>query len=160
MSHFTIIMDTVAQYRTTDYGILYESRHVFSTTKSHSPTRVVIWNNTHRPNPDRGKQLGDKLRDGCIVTKYSTPGITERRYIDPQGKPTDEKVTILLSPESTAICADTRLNTGQPGSGQVYAQDRLDDGDTAKLILPDGTNADVVLHFPRGHNGHGYATFS
>jgi hypothetical protein len=139
-----------------DYGVTYRSTYVYQTTKSHGPTRLVVWSNTDRPNPDLGKQLGDTLRNGNKVTAYSER-YTRGQYVDPHNEPTDSPVSYLLTPESTAICADTRFNTGQPGSGQVYGDGTLADGDTAELTYPDGTTELVTLHLPAHHNGHGSA---
>jgi hypothetical protein len=159
-AHHTIVLDT-GNARDASYGIKYRGRNVYSTRKSHSPTRLVVWDNTGRPNPDLGKGLGDKLRNGNVLTTYTVgQGHGTRRYIDPQGNPSDEPITILLTPESSVICADTRMNTGQPGSGQVYAPGVLADGDSATLVYPSGTRREVILHFPAHTNGHGYAKFA
>ena len=142
------------------YGITHRSAFVYDTrVYGGAPTRVNVWSNTGRPNPDKGKSLGDTLRNGNVLTEYSLPGTATREYLDPHNAPTDDPVSILLTPESTVMCADTRMNTGQPGSGQVFARNiRLGDGDTADLIYPEGTVQRVTLHFPRHHNNHGYAT--
>ncbi len=157
IEHHNVLIDAASAYWTEHYGVLYKSRHVYSTTRSHSPTRIVVWDNTCRPNPDKGKGLGDRLHGGNVLTRHSAPGTATAAYTDPHGKPTDDPVTILLSTESTVICADTRFNTGQAGSGQVYATDGLGDGDTATLVYPDGSTIEVVLRFPPHNNGHGYA---
>jgi hypothetical protein len=160
--HHTMVLDTSTRYDQEHYGVMYRGRHVYQTTKSTAPTRLVVWDNTKRPNPDNGKQLGDTLeagdRRGNTATRWAIDsGHTRGRYLDPMNRPTDSRYSLLLTPESSAMCADTRMNTGQPGSGQVYSQGRLGDMDTATLVYPDGTTAEIVLHFPKWHNGHGFA---
>lgn len=157
MPHHLIILDT-ADSREASYGITHHSRHVYRTTKSHGPTRLKVWDNTSRLNPDRGKHLGEPIGGGNTLTKYSQPGTATATYIDPKGNPTDDAVTILLSPESSAITSNG-TNTGTVASRQVYHTDVLGDGDTATLSYPDGTYREATIHFPPYHNGHGYATF-
>jgi len=162
MTHHLIVMDAASEYKFNSYGITHESRNVFHTTKSYAPTRLVVWSNVKRVNPDMGKQLGDTLetgdRRGNIVTDYSIR-YTHGKFLDPQNEPTDEVTSILLSPESSAITSNG-TNTGTVASGQVYAPGRLHDNDDATLIYPNGTVVGVVLHFPPHHNGHGYATIT
>jgi hypothetical protein len=140
IEHHVIVMREAPTDKREHYGVLYESCLVYDTTKSHSPTRLVVWDNTNRPfRADRAT--------------WNTSGA----FLDPHNNGTDDPVSFLLSPESTCICADTRMNTGQPGSGQVYARgERLGEADTATLIYPDMTALTVALHFT--NNGHGIAT--
>lgn len=165
MTHFVIALDNVSKDRHDSYGVICQSRNVYRTGKSHGPTRVVVWDNLTYPNPDYGKKLGDTLqagqRRGNKVTEYSLR-YTEGRWLDPGNEPTDNVVSILLTPESSAICSDTSMNTGQPGSGQVYdnSQGIMRDGDTATLVYPNGAQVNVTLRFPPHRNGHGYAEFS
>lgn len=162
MTHHFIVMDTADRYRTEQYGVTHQSRNVYQTTKSSGPTRLVVWSNVKRLNTDKGKKIGDTLevgdRRGNIVTEYSLQ-FTRGTYLDPNHKPTDEPVSLLLSPESSAITSNG-TNTGTVASGQVYAPGRLADSDTATLSYPNGTMVEVVLHFPPHHNGHGYATIT
>lgn len=160
MTHHFIVLDNADNYSRETYGILYKSRNVFDTTVSHGPTRLVVWDNTVRVNPDRGKQLGETLtvgdRRGNRVTEYNRR-YTEGTYLDPRNAPTDALVSILLTPEASAITSNG-TNTGTVASGQVYASGRLADGDTATLSYPHGLDADAILHFPKHHNGHGFVT--
>ena len=154
MTHHDIPMLPATESRA-HYGIIHSSAFVYDTTKSHSPTRVDIWDNTGRPNPFRNAKLGDVIRNQTVTEWFLGTGKTEPRYFDPQNEPTDAELSILLSTESSVICADTRMNTGQPGSGQVYGPGRLGEGDTATLHFADGHKQNVTLHFT--NNGHGYA---
>lgn len=152
--HYMIIMEGVPESRM-GYGIRAESKYVYRTNKSHSPTRVVVWDNTGRPN----KRNGQPVEYGNYGPKDGGNG----RWLDPHNKATDDMLSIELTPEASVICANTDMNTGQPGSGQVYDKDAdvLRDGDTATLVYGHGGFGDVeiTLHFPPGHNGHGHATF-
>jgi hypothetical protein len=161
MTSHIIVLDASKPYDYEHYKITHRSRNVFSTTALRlAPTRLVVWQN-HRPNPFYGAELGDVIGDQTVNEYFLATGRTKPRLLDPQNKPTDEPVTLLLSPESSALCANTDLNTGQPGSGQVFARGvTLDREDTATLVYPDGTTREVTLHFPPYHNGHGYATFN
>jgi hypothetical protein len=144
IEHHVIVMNEVTGDRRDFYGILYKSSLVYRTTRSNAPTRLVVWDNTSRPfNADRAA--------------WNTRGA----YLDPHNRGTDDEISFLLSTESTVICADTSRNTGQPGSGQVYAsggQEVIGDGDTATLVYPDMTAQRVILHMPPHQNGHGTAT--
>lgn len=163
MTHHDIVLDVASKSRAY-YGITHTGRNVYDTTTRGGPTRLAVWENIGRPNPYHGAQLGDRPCKGrgeldITITEYSLPK-TLPRFLDPHNNPTDEPVSLLLSPESTVICSNTSMNTGQPGSGQVYAEGKLADGDTATLFFPLGDTREVVLHFPPHHNGHGYATFA
>lgn len=141
--HHTISMVAV-NANAMGYGIRAQSEFVYRAT-DHYPVRVVLWDNTSRPN------------DGHIA--YAGDG----RWLSPNNKATDDMLTILLSPESIGISSNRDMTTGQPGSGQVYDRnaERLMDGDTATLVYDRNGfgNVEVTLHFPRFHNGHGHATF-
>lgn len=146
-----------------DYGVMFKSAYVYMSAVCHGPTRVVLWSNLDRPNPDLGKPLGAMLeagdRRGCRVTKYSLK-YTAGRYLDPHNEPTDDPFTVLLTPESSVITSNG-TNTGTVASGQVYARPecRLADLDRALLVFPAGPPVAAVLHFPRYQNGHGHAEF-
>lgn len=158
MTHHLIILNAPSMDQA-HYGILFSSRHVYHARRaSDGPLRLKVWLNSGRPNPDLGKSEGDEMRNGNRVTKYSPPGTVTAAYLDPHNRPTDDPVSVLIGPESVAICSDTRMNTGQPGSGQVYAPGTLRDGDTATLSFPDGTTGEIALHFPPHSNGYGHAT--
>lgn len=161
MTHHFIVMDTADSYSTGAYGITHRGRNVYDTAKSSGPTRLVVWSNVKRLNIDKGKPLGDTLRvgdrRGNIVTEYSLQ-FTRGSYLDPHNNPTDDAVSLLLSPESSVITSNG-TNTGTVASGQVYAPGKLADGDTATLSYPNGTMVEVELHFPPHSNGHGFATF-
>jgi hypothetical protein len=143
IENHVMVMRDAGEYRRDSYGVLYQSCLVYDTTKSHAPTRLDVWSNTDRPyNEDRAT--------------WNTRG-KGFKYLDPHNNGTDDEVSFILSPESSVICSDTSRNTGQPGSGQVYAEgERLGEGDTATLVYPDWTIQRVVLHFT--NNGHGIAT--
>lgn len=146
MAHHMIVMDTA---KANDYGITHRGRNVFDTTGSHSPTRLVAWDNTGRPNP----RNGEPVRFG----QYGPAGGGDGKYLDPHNEATDAPASLLLTPESTCITS-SGTNTGTVASGQVFAPGRLADGDTATLSFPDGTTREAVLHFPPHRNGHGFAT--
>ena len=167
MTHHEILMIETAEYRRDHYGVTHSSLYVYGTSTSHSPTRIDMWDNTGRPNPFKGMKLGDVAFKGNphreqVITEWFANKASRpltAKYFDPQNEPTDAPVSILISPESSAICADTSMNTGQPGSGQVYDKGvTLRREDTATLRFLDGTTRDVALHFT--NNGHGYATFT
>jgi hypothetical protein len=172
IEHHTIILD-VADESSAQYGVAFRSRFVYDTTKSSSPTRLDVWANAGRPNPYHGMKLGDVAFEGNphrqqVITqwfldtnrKFHADPLTAK-WFDPQNNPTDDPFTILLSLESSVICSTPGMNTGFPGSGQVYAKGtRLGDGDTATLIYPDGSTREVTLHFPPHNNGHGFAKFN
>lgn len=155
MTHHYITLDNTAEYRSQEYHVIYTSRNVFRSVKSTSPTRVEVWDNTFRLNP----RNGEPVRYGS----YGPVDGGNGKYLNPRNIATDDELTVLITTESTAICADPAFNTGQPGSGQVYATDEagryvtFKEGDTATLSTPDGTLKSVTLHFTS--NGHGYATF-
>ena len=161
IENHVMVMRDAGEYRRDSYGVLYQSCLVYDTTKSHAPTRLDVWSNTDRPNPYYGAKLGDRPCEGrgaldITITEYSLPK-THAKYLDPHNDPTDDEISFLLSPESSVICSDTSRNTGQPGSGQVYAKgERLGEGDTATLVYPDWTVQRVLIHFT--NNGHGIAT--
>lgn len=154
MTHHLIVLDNASDYRNEHYGVMYESRNVFATSSSgrYTPNRIALWNNLRRPNPRNGERV-----------RYGDYGVIDGgngKFLDPQNKATDDTVSILITPESSVLCANTSMNTGQPGSGQVFAKDvLLSDGDTATLSYPRGLTREVTINLPRGHNGHGTATF-
>lgn len=164
MTHHTVILDAASESRAR-YGILYVGRHVYDTTESSAPTRLNVWSNENRPNPYHGAKLGDRVGRGemerTVTRWFLNSGQCDPLYLDPHNEPTDDPISLLLTTESSAICSNTSMNTGQPGSGQVYARGaKLADGDTATVIYPGGQAQDIVLHFPPNNNGHGYATFA
>lgn len=153
MTHFKIQMSPVSQ-SSMGYGIRAKSMYVYETVRSHYPTRVVLWDNTGRPN----KRNGEPVRYG----EYGPRDGGNGRWLDPHNKATDDMLTILLSTESIGISSTPGMSTGQRGSGQEWAiADKMRDGDTATLVYDrDGFgDVEVTLHFPPHSNGHGYATF-
>jgi hypothetical protein len=112
------------------YGITHRSEHVYRVAgkgvhnRSH-PHRIQVWDNTVRPNsdPDRLTEFTGRVGPGA--------------YIDPQGKGTDDPITVTTSAESIAITNSGR-NTGTEPSGQVYAPQTLTIGDYVVLTYPDG----------------------
>lgn len=154
MTHFMIPM-VAGDKRDQGYGIRAKSAFVYDTTKSHYPTRLVLWDNTGRPNKRNGEPVS--------YTNYGPRDGGNGRWLDPSNRATDDMLTMLLTTESIGISSDTSMNTGQPGSGQVYAPavGKMGDGDTATLIYDRAGFGDVevTLHFPPHRNGHGFATF-
>jgi hypothetical protein len=117
MSGHAVALAAAKERQTRDYGITHESAHVYRVAGDSGPHRIVVWDNARR-------QLVDS--DGCA------------RYVDPRQEVTTDRTSVLITGEAAAICADTRLNTGQPGSGQVYGEGVLRDGDDVMLTYPDG----------------------
>jgi hypothetical protein len=117
------------EYRSKHYGIEYTSAYVYRTKREAGPSRLQVWSNLHRPNPHPGE------------TKWGAMGPIggDGKYLDPHNKGTDEKFSVLLSPEATVISAHGD-STGTAASGQVYAKDHpvLDTGDVLVLVYPDG----------------------
>jgi hypothetical protein len=116
--------------RDNTYGIMFQSAHVYRMAGPglHNrafPHRIVVWDNTVRPNT--GGRTG--------------PGT----YVDPNGKGTDAPTSWLTSSESVTI-TNGGTNTGTVASGQVYADDTLRVGGRVQLAYPDGTtSAPMVL---------------
>jgi hypothetical protein len=139
---------TPADANAASYGITHRSAYVYDTSRSSSPTRVVVWSNEGRPNPRNGQPI----RWGQAGPIDGGNG----RYLDPSHQATDSPVTVLLTPESSVITANG-TNTGTQASGQVYppAGAPIRAGDTLTLIYPDGTEAAHVARFT--NNGHGIA---
>jgi hypothetical protein len=52
-----IAMVPASKYRQEHYGVTHESALVYRTNTSHSPTRVQVWDNTRRVNPDPGGRI-------------------------------------------------------------------------------------------------------
>lgn len=142
-----IPMLPVSAYRTASYEIMYESKFVYRTRKSSAPTRVVMWGNTERPNP----RNGEPVRYG----DYGPIDGGNGRYLDPNNNPTDDPVTVLLSPESTAI-TDNGTNTGTEASGQVYAPERL--ATDATVTSSFRTVPVLITAYSLQTTGHGYLT--
>lgn len=157
MTHHDIPM-VPAKASRRDYGVIHSSAFVYhGLRKWGGPTRIDVWDNTDRPNPYKGAKLGEVIGQQTITEWFVSTGKTEPRFFDPHNEPTDAEISILISPESSSMCADTYYNTGSPGSGQIYAPDDavLRKGDTATLRFADGHEQNVTLHFT--NNGHGYA---
>jgi len=134
------------EYRREHYGIEYTSAYVYRTKGNTGPTRIQVWNNLRRPNPHPGE------------TKWGAMGPIggDGKYLDPYNKGTDEKVTVLLEPESTVISAHGD-STGTAASGQVWARDVvLETGDVLVLVYPDGSEERRVLTFTDNY-GRGQA---
>lgn len=152
-----IVMTPATAYRTEHYGITHTSDYVYLNPRAGNfPTRVVVWDNTRRVNPDPGGpvQFGQ-------YGPLPTGG--DGKYIDPSNRATDDELTILLTPESVTIDA-YGTGTGTRGSGQLWAPDGeiLRDGDTVRLIFVDPVGeprvSDYVARIPHNANGHGYLT--
>lgn len=124
------------EYRRDHYGIEYTSAYVYRTKHEAGPSRLQVWSNLRRPNPHPGE-----TRWGAVG-----PIGGDGKYLDPHNKGTDEEVSVLLSPEATAISAHGR-STGTAASGQVYAKGHpvLDTGDVLVLVYPDGREERRVL---------------
>lgn len=129
------------------YGIRYLSRYVFRTSRGSHPTRVVYWDNTGRENP----RNGEPVRFG----EYGPIDGGHGKYLDPHRRATDAAVSILLSPEASAI-TNNGTNTGTEASGQVYASAGavIREGDHLHLVWPSGARVSFTAHFT--NNGHGY----
>lgn len=143
-----VAMSPASAYRTEHYGVLHSSAFVYRTSKTHSPTRVDVWDNTRRLNPDDG----GPIQHG----KYGPIGGGNGKYLDPHNKATDAERSVLLTPECTVITAQ-RNGTGHPDSGQVWAKPVLNDGDQIVLVYLDGSAEVATVVFPRYGNGHGHA---
>lgn len=162
MTHHIIPMFVSTAYDKEHYNITHRSAFVYDSQRTHSPMRLVVWDNMNRPNPYRNAKLGDVIGTGqnaqTITEWFLSTGRTKPRFYDPHNEPTDEPFSFLLSLECTVI-TNSGTNTGTIASGQVYAPDtKLMDGDTATLKYTDGTEQEVTLHIPRHNNGHGHAT--
>lgn len=137
-------------YWTEHYGILFESAFVYETNRSHSPTRLQVWDNTRRPNPDPGGpiQWGE-----CGPLPTGGDG----KWIDPNNRATDTERSYLIKTEATTIDA-YGTGTGSVASGQVYSTDprRICDGDRVLLRFADGAELDMIAVLPQHGNGYGY----
>jgi len=116
------------------YGITHKSTTVHKVTGKRDgsyPHRVVVWDNTGRPNtePDRWNEYSGKPGPG--------------QFLDPRRKGTDEPTSILLTAEAVVIDA-YGTGTGTPGSGQVYGAP-LAVGQTVTLRYPDGSTATYTI---------------
>jgi hypothetical protein len=119
----TIQLRSASEYRTREYGVLFESIGTFETAgrqNSHFPHRVVVWDNTSRPMNDSGTI-----------------------FCDPIGKNTEDRQTVLISAESIVLSAHRDPNPDP----------RLDiflkDGDLVTLVFPDGTTRQFVSRVPK-----------
>ena len=137
-----------SDYDQKTYGIRYHSQYVYRVAGSASPTRIVVWDNTVRPN----------ARDGQSV-RYGNYGPIDGgngRYLDPHHNATDVPFSFLVSPEASVISAHGD-GTGSKASGQVYAptSESLRTGDELILTLPNGGAFSVRVRMT--NNGHGVA---
>lgn len=130
MNTHSVSLVPVTDYDRNTYGIVAQSHYVYRTTKSSSPTRVVIWDNAKR---DQGQGM----------------------YLDPHNKLTSARYTILLTTECTAITSNG-TNTGTEASGQVWADSIIRDGDLIELNTGTGIDGQFTAVFPRFGNGHGH----
>ena len=149
MTVHTIVLETA---RPNTYGITYRSTSVYSASRSYSPTRIVVWDNTGRPNMRNGQPQR--------WTNYGKRDGGNGRFLDPANNATDDAVSVLLTPESTVI-TDNGTNTGTVVSGQVYAESQtrdIDTGDVLRLLYPDGRIESRVVRMTS--NGHGNATLT
>lgn len=112
-----------------------ERRVSFRLHNPEYPHRILVWDNTGRPNTD------PETRDEH--GRNAGPG----RYLDPSRKGTDAETTVRLSSESTAISPNrSRPATGDPRSGQQYAQDVvLTVGDYVILESTEGLSEPYVI---------------
>lgn len=141
MSTAIIPLKAATEYRTESYGVLFEGMFVHRVTGKglHNrsyPHRVVVWDNTRRPNP----RNGEPVRYG----QYGKLDGGDGKYLDPNHNATDAEQTFILDAECISITAD-RTGTGHPQSGQVYAPVELEVGQYVVLIYPDGTTSDPMV---------------
>lgn len=130
-------MVPVAAQRTADYGITHQSLFIYGRA-----VRVQAWENR----PDQ--------RELCA---------TFGQLVDPNGRPTTDAQSILLSPESVCISAHGN-GTGSAASGQVWAPDGavFREGDTVRLLWIDAEIGSAPrvgelyrVTFKHDGNGHG-----
>jgi hypothetical protein len=140
----------VAHAHRAQYGITHISAHVYDARRRLSaPTRIVVWSNVARPN----KRNGEPVRFGDYGRLDGGDGI----YLDPHNRATDCPVSILLTPEASAI-TNNGTNTGTAASGQVFAgghPEPIREGDVIVLLWPDGTESILTATFAGHGNGHG-----
>jgi hypothetical protein len=141
MSTAIIPMKAARKDRQDSYGVLFEGMFVYDVTgkglhSRHHPHRVVVWDNTRRPNP----RNGEPVRYG----QYGKLDGGDGKYLDPSRNATDAEQTIILDAESIAITSNG-TNTGTAASGQVYGPVTLTVGQYVVLIYPDGTTSDPLV---------------
>lgn len=132
----TVTIADATAYERDTYGITGRSAYVYRVAgkglhNASFPHRVVVWDNTCRPNLHRGEPVRMVGEHG---KREGGPGA----YVDPHGRDTDSPLSVLLSSESVAITAHG-ANTGAAASGQVYAAETLRVGDAVTLVRADGT---------------------
>lgn len=128
-AHHTIALTAPSAYEARTYNILGQSAYVYRTSKGSYPTRVVFWDN-----------IGRVQADGT--------------FLDPGNRPTTERRSLFLSPESVTIDA-YGTGTGTAGSGQVYGDGVIRPGDTVTVLAADGENLGRFTAVFT-NNGHGY----
>lgn len=109
----TIQLIDADQYQRGSYGIQFTSARKFKVTgkgvhSRHHPHELVVWDNTTRPNPTGAGGA----------------------WIDPNGRATDENVSIHLSARAIVIAK---------GSSIDYSATELTIGQTVHLLYPDDT---------------------
>jgi hypothetical protein len=118
------------------YGILFVSDYVYPITgrgvhNPEHPHRIQVWDNTIRPNtnPDEPTQSGGKRGPG--------------RYISPDGKGTDNPISVLAAAE-VKVWDRYGTSTGTPGSGQQFEPVMLRPGSFVVLAGPTGALSDPM----------------
>lgn len=151
MTLHPIVLVSATKYQQEHYGITENSAFVYRVAGSHSPTRIVVWDNSVRINPRNG-----------LPVKYSNYGKIDGgdgKYLSPNNDATDSPVSVLLSPESSVISAH-RDSTGTPAGGQVWSaqEAQIEHGDELRLLYPDGSAQTWEVFLT--NNGHGVALFT
>lgn len=149
MTTHILPMLPASDYDQRSYGILLRSALVYQVRNApgerrpahrvHNPGyphRIVVWDNTIRPNTDPdsySEHTGHKIGRG--------------RFVDPHRRGTDEEISVLLSSEEISISPNrSRPATGDVRSGQQYAQeDILTIGDTVQLQMADSLSEEYQI---------------
>lgn len=123
-----IIIDVIEteQDRRDFYGITHVSATVHDVTgpgvhNRHHPHKVQVWDNATRPRDETSESMKYHPQQHL----RHLPG----KYIDPNGRPTDDMVTFLLSAESVVISNPPTI---------VRYGTALAIGDEVRLRFPDG----------------------
>jgi hypothetical protein len=132
------------------YGIAGRSTYVYRTSRSSSPTRITIWDNTGRPNPRNGQPVN--------WGQYGPISGGNGQYLDPNNQATDAPTSYLIGTEATCIDA-YGTGTGTAASGQVYSPEDavIRPGDRIG-ILRDAHTPPEWFTAVFTNNGYGYLT--